>query len=70
MEKLVVTNISDQAPEDIPAYPMPRAVGCPLDLPPELSGLREQAPLARVRLWDGSTPWLVTRYARAACPAG
>lgn len=25
--------------------------------------LQEEGPLSRVRLWDGSTPWLVTRYA-------
>ncbi|MEV6346500.1 cytochrome P450 [Actinoplanes sp. NPDC051851] len=42
---------------------MVRAPKCPFDPPPELHGLQEQAPLARVRLWDGSTPWLVTRHA-------
>jgi hypothetical protein len=51
------------APDDIPVYPMPRAQGCPLDPAPELRALQEQAPLTRVRLWDGSAPWLVTRYA-------
>lgn len=44
-------------------YPMPRAEECPLDPPPGLSALCAAAPLTRVRLWDGSTPWLVTRYA-------
>jgi cytochrome P450 len=48
---------------DIPAYPMPRAEGCPLDPPPGLSALRSKRALTRVRSWDGSTPWLVTRYA-------
>jgi cytochrome P450 len=52
-----------QATDDIPAYPMPRAGGCPLDPPPDLSALHAAAPLARVRLWDGSAPWLVTRHA-------
>ena len=52
-----------QAPDDVLAYPMSRAAGCPLDPPPELSELRDEAPLARIRLWDGSTPWLVTRHA-------
>nr|WP_320777773.1 cytochrome P450 [Streptomyces sp. CRN 30] len=47
---------------------MPRAARCPFDPPPALTELqekaiREEAPLTRVRLWDGSTPWLVTRYA-------
>jgi cytochrome P450 len=47
----------------IPEYPMPRASGCPFDPPPALRALQAEAPLTRVRLWDGSTPWLVTRYA-------
>lgn len=51
------------ASDDIPAYPMSRPRGCPLDPAPGLRELRDQAPLARVRLWDGSTPWLATRYA-------
>ncbi|HEX6347446.1 cytochrome P450 [Umezawaea sp.] len=50
-------------PAGVPEYPMPRARGCPFDPPPELRALQEEAPLTRVRLWDGSTPWLVTRYA-------
>ncbi|HEY3471613.1 MAG TPA: cytochrome P450 [Amycolatopsis sp.] len=48
---------------ETPEFPMPRAAGCPFDPPPAARALQEQAPLARVRLWDGSTPWLVTRYA-------
>jgi hypothetical protein len=50
------------APE-LPDFPMPRAGGCPFDPPPGLRELQVEAPLTRVRLWDGSTPWLVTRYA-------
>jgi cytochrome P450 len=42
---------------------MARAAGCPFDPPPALRALRTEAPLAKVRLWDGSTPWLVTRHA-------
>jgi cytochrome P450 len=48
---------------DIPAYPMARAAGAPFDPPPALRDLQAAAPLTRVRLWDGSTPWLVTRHA-------
>src|SRR5260370_33370448 len=44
----------------IPEYPMARAAGCPFDPPP---ALRTLAPVSRVRLWDGSTPWLITRHA-------
>jgi len=47
----------------LPEYPMPRAARCPFDPPPGLRALQAEAPLTRVRLWDGSTPWLVTRYA-------
>ncbi|GAB3568789.1 cytochrome P450 [Amycolatopsis endophytica] len=41
-------------------YPQPRATGCPFDPPPGARGIG--APVTRVRSWDGSTPWLVTRY--------
>jgi cytochrome P450 len=46
-----------------PEFPMDRADGCPFDPPPRLRTLQQDAPLAKVRIWDGSTPWLVTRYA-------
>ncbi|MFF2147399.1 cytochrome P450 [Kitasatospora sp. NPDC058190] len=46
----------------VPDYPMPRAAGCPFDPPPALRTLQAEAPISRVRLWDGSTPWLVARY--------
>jgi cytochrome P450 len=58
-----VTKFPEQLPDAIPGYPMARVAGCPLDPSPGLSALREAGPLARVRLWDGSTPWLVTRHA-------
>ncbi|MCI2423015.1 cytochrome P450 [Saccharopolyspora sp. K220] len=48
----------------VPApYPMRRAAGCPFDPPPDLARIQREAPVTRVRIWDGSTPWLVTRYA-------
>ena len=43
------------------SYPMVRR--CPFDPPPELAQLRAARPITRVRLWDGSSSWLVTRYA-------
>jgi len=43
-----------------PGYPMARS--CPFDPPAELARLRVENPVSRVRLWDGSSPWLVTRY--------
>ncbi|SDH91383.1 Cytochrome P450 [Sinosporangium album] len=51
------------ASSETPMFPIARAAGCPFDPPPELSRNREQAPVSRVRLWDGSTAWMVTRYA-------
>lgn len=47
----------------IPAFPMARAADCPLRPPPALVASQAQAPIVKVRLWDGSTPWLVTRQA-------
>jgi cytochrome P450 len=43
-------------------YPMARAAGCPLAPPPEVLALNAVKPLSRVRIWDGSTPWLITGY--------
>ena len=51
------------APVDIPDFPMARGAGCPFDPPKDLRRLQAQAPITRVRLWDSSTPWLLTRYA-------
>lgn len=56
-------NVPDLESAAVPLFPIPRAPGCPLDPAPELAQLQKQAPLVRVRLWDGSTPWLVTRHA-------
>ncbi|MGW1403475.1 cytochrome P450 [Streptomyces sp. NPDC002405] len=50
--------ISDKISE--PAYPMARQ--CPFSPPEEIGRLREEEPVARVRTWDGSVPWLITRY--------
>jgi len=47
----------------VPEFPMPRAAGCPFAPPPEMMRLHAERPVSRVRLWDGSTPWLVTRHA-------
>ncbi|KII00194.1 cytochrome P450 [Streptomonospora alba] len=47
----------------VPEYPMARSEGCPFDPPPGLYDLQRSGPLERVRLWDGTAPWLVTRYA-------
>jgi cytochrome P450 len=47
---------------ETPDFPMARAAGCPFDPPPALRELHDQARISRVKLWDGSTPWLVGGY--------
>ncbi|MDT5132539.1 MAG: hypothetical protein QOE41_1850 [Mycobacterium sp.] len=47
----------------IPGYPMARSAGCPFAPPPDVLALAQAKPLAKVRIWDGSTPWLVTGFA-------
>jgi len=51
-----------EAIADVPDYPMGRAAGCPFAPPPEVMALAEARPLSRVKIWDGSTPWLITGY--------
>jgi len=50
------------ANSEIPEYPMARDAGCPFAPPPEVMALAAAAPLSRVRIWDGSAPWLITGY--------
>jgi cytochrome P450 len=52
-----------RASAEIPGFPMARAAGCPFSPPPALHALQAEAPIGRVGLWDGSRPWLITRYA-------
>lgn len=47
---------------EIPEYPMARQASCPFAPPPDVMALAAERPLSRVRIWDGSTPWLVTGY--------
>jgi hypothetical protein len=46
--------------DDLPAFPMARQ--CPFDPPADLVELAASRPIGRVRIWDGSTPWLITRH--------
>ncbi|WP_420220498.1 cytochrome P450 [Mycobacterium marinum] len=41
---------------------MSRSAGCPFAPPPGVMALAGAKPLTRVRIWDGSTPWLITGY--------
>ncbi|MFI1605991.1 cytochrome P450 [Streptomyces griseofuscus] len=49
-------------PTGLPEHPMPRATGCPFDPPPALQTLQSERPVSRVRIWDGSSPWMITRH--------
>jgi cytochrome P450 len=60
-----LTGTSTEAIADAPDYPMPRASGCPFAPPPKVMELAEARPLSRVKIWDGSTPWLITGYEEA-----
>jgi len=58
-----LSGVATEAAAGIPDYPMARAGGCPFAPPPEVMAIAETKPLSRVRIWDGSTPWLITGYA-------
>jgi cytochrome P450 len=58
-----MTDTIDAAPGHAPSYPMAKAQGCPFDPPPQLREMQTEGPISKVRLWNGTTPWLVTRYA-------
>jgi cytochrome P450 len=60
-----LTGTAPEAAADIPDYPMARSAACPFAPPPEVLELAAAKPLSRVRIWDGSTPWLITGYAEA-----
>ncbi|MEU7860451.1 cytochrome P450 [Nonomuraea sp. NPDC049141] len=47
----------------VPGYPMTRDAGCPFHPPATVRQLTAEAPVSKVRIWDGSLPWLVTRHA-------
>jgi cytochrome P450 len=47
---------------EVPDFPMQRAPGCPFAPPPKALELNAAQQLNRVRIWDGSTPWLITGY--------
>ncbi len=62
-DALTSTGLSGtEANSEIPDYPMARNERCPFAPPPDVMALAEERPLSRVRIWDGSTPWLVTGY--------
>ncbi|WP_210583874.1 cytochrome P450 [Streptomyces sp. GESEQ-35] len=58
-----LTGTPSDAAAEVPAYPMQRDARCPLAPPPAVHPIRETEPISRVRIWNGATPWLITRHA-------
>jgi cytochrome P450 len=61
----VSDTLTGAATTAIPEYPMERAAACPFAPPPRVLALAAEKPLTRVRIWDGSTHWLITGYEAA-----
>ncbi|EUA30448.1 cytochrome P450-SU2 domain protein [Mycobacterium xenopi 4042] len=57
-----LTGPATEAAAEFPDYPMARDSRCPFAPPPDVLALGQSKPLSRVRIWDGSTPWLITGY--------
>src|SRR5258708_40123252 len=54
------TSVADQDQESVMDYPQARAARCPFDPPPRVLARAAARPVSRVRIWNGSTPWLIT----------
>ncbi|GAA3634840.1 cytochrome P450 [Kineosporia mesophila] len=46
-----------------PEYPMARESGCPFAPAPTVRTMTREEPAGKVRIWDGSEPWFITRHA-------
>jgi len=57
------TIAAGETAQEAPFFPMERAAGCPFDPPGGLRSLITGRPVSRVRIWDGSLPWVVTGHA-------
>jgi cytochrome P450 len=60
-----LTSTTSGVSADVPSYPMDRDMRCPFAPPPRMLQMNESKPLSRVRIWNDSTPWLVTGHAVA-----
>ena len=59
----IAENAEEAETPAIPDYPFQRDPTCPLAPSPTVHEVRSKAPISRVRIWNGSTPWLITRHA-------
>ncbi|BCY11430.1 cytochrome P450 [Actinoplanes sp. L3-i22] len=48
---------------DVPEYPAVRESRCPFAPAPVIRAMTRADGIGKVRIWDGSTPWFVTRHA-------
>lgn len=62
-ESTVTDTATGTVTAEVPEYPMVRSAGCPFAPPEQALRLGRDKPLNRVRIWDGSTPWLITGHA-------
>jgi cytochrome P450 len=49
--------------DEPPFFPMSREAGCPFDPPLHLREAAAKDPVSRVRIWNDSTPWIITGHA-------
>ncbi|WP_433392124.1 cytochrome P450 [Micromonospora sp. KLBMP9576] len=49
--------------DEFPSYPMTREPACPFAPAARVREMTREDPVGKVRIWDGSTPWFVTRHA-------
>lgn len=54
--------LAQHAVSTAPEYPMERSSGCPFAPPQQMLEMNRAKPLSRVRIWNGTTPWLITGH--------
>ncbi|MGW3791512.1 cytochrome P450 [Micromonospora arida] len=47
----------------VPDYPTARESSCPFAPAATIRAMTRENPVGKVRIWDGSTPWFITRHA-------
>ncbi|MET0700169.1 MAG: cytochrome P450 [Mycobacterium sp.] len=60
-----MTDTLSDTTTEIPEYPMERAAECPFSPPRQMLDLGAGKGLFRVKIWNGSTPWLITGHDEA-----
>ena len=55
-----VENATSETSGDVPDHDIDRHGRCPLDPAPAMRAQQAEVPLTQIRLWDGSSAWLVT----------